>query len=283
MPELPKYFKNLPNLPLVVKNSPQDGVGGEYESGSEDGTRPGTFYANVRRPQDNPTFSMVSLSLHETVPGHHLADSYSLVSDLPRFRKHMDWRLFSAPFFFPFFNSYVEGWALYAEYLGEEMGIYKDDFELMGRYSDEIFRACRLVIDTGLHYYGWERDRAIEYLLNYTASTKEVVVIEIDRYITWPGQACGYKMGELKIKELRQKAAKELGPLFDLPEFHYVILSNGPMPLGVLENVIDNWINDVKLASKASPKDDNTTSNLSIIRTPAFLIFFLVFLTLLFR
>ncbi|KAL3846519.1 hypothetical protein ACJMK2_017499 [Sinanodonta woodiana] len=282
-PVLPKYFKNLPNLPLVVKNSPQDGVGGEYESGSGDGTRPGTFYANVRRPEDNPTFAMVSLSLHETVPGHHLADSYSLVSDLPPFRKHMNWRLFSAPFFFPFFNSYVEGWALYAEYLGEEMGIYRDDFELMGRYSDEIFRACRLVIDTGLHYFGWDRDRAIEYLLNYTDSTREGAVIEIDRYITWPGQACGYKMGELKIKELRQKASKELGAHFDLPEFHYVILSNGPMPLDVLENVIDNWINDVKLASKVSPKPNNTISSLSMIRSPSNVIFCLLFLALLFR
>ncbi|KAK3606639.1 hypothetical protein CHS0354_011391 [Potamilus streckersoni] len=227
MPELPKYFKNLPNLPLVVKSSPQDGVGGQYKSGSEDGTRPGIFYANVRRPGNNPTFSMVSLSLHETVPGHHLADSYSLVSDLPLFRKHMNWRVFSAPFFFPFFNSYVEGWALYAEYLGEEMGIYKDDFELMGRYSNEIFQACRLVIDTGLHYYGWERDRAIEYLLNYTDLTKERAVIEIDRYITWPGQACGYKMGELKIKELRQKAAKELGmDMYLFPLFLVLIKYN---------------------------------------------------------
>ncbi|KAK3577985.1 hypothetical protein CHS0354_013647 [Potamilus streckersoni] len=246
MPKLPKYFKKLPNLPIVVKYSSQDGVRGEYEPGSKDGMRPGTFYANVRRPEDNPTFSMVSLTLHETVPGHHLAESYSLVSDLPPFRKHFNWRAISAPFYFPFFNSYAEGWALYGEYLGEEMGIYRDDFELMGRYSDEINRACRLVVDTGLHYFGWDRDRAIEYVLNYTGITREAAMIEIDRYITWPGQACGYKMGELKIKELRQKATNELGLLFDLPEFHDIILRNGPMPLSILENLIEDWIKDVK-------------------------------------
>ncbi|KAK3586506.1 hypothetical protein CHS0354_033526 [Potamilus streckersoni] len=189
---------------------------------------------------------MAALSMHETVPGHHLAESYSLVSDLPPFRKHMNWRVISAPFYFPFFNSYLEGWALYTEYLGEEMGIYRDDFELMGRYIEEMFRACKLV-DTGLHYFGWDQERAIEYLLNDTGYTREGTAIEIDCYITWPGQACGYKIGELKIKELRQKAEKELGPHFDLSEFHYTILSNGPMPLYTLENVIDSWINDVIL------------------------------------
>ncbi|KAL3846517.1 hypothetical protein ACJMK2_017497, partial [Sinanodonta woodiana] len=244
MPELPKYFKNLPNLPIVVKHSSQDGVRGEYEPGSKDRMRPGTFYANVRRPEDNPTFSMVSMTLHETVPGHHLAESHSMVSDLPLFRKHMNWRAISAPFYFPFYNSYAEGWALYAEFLGEEMGIYRDDFEF------------------------WDRARAVEYVLNYTGLTREAADIEIDRYITWPGQACGYKMGELKIKELRQKATNELGQLFDLPEFHDIVLSNGPMPLDILEDLIDNWIRDVKsaatppeISSKCSMNPDNTSRN----------------------
>ncbi|KAL3846419.1 hypothetical protein ACJMK2_017412 [Sinanodonta woodiana] len=245
LPELPKYFKNIPNLPIVVKNTPQDGIGGEYKHGSEDGARPGIFYVNIRRPENNPTYSMAALTIHETVPGHHLAESYSLVSDLPPFRKYMNWRVISAPFYFPFYNSYLEGWALYAEYLGEEMGLYRDDFELMGRYIEEMFRACRLVVDTGLHYFGWDRQRAIEYLLNYTSYTVEGSMIEIDRYITWPGQACGYKIGELKIKELRKKAEQELGHLFDLSEFHYTILSNGPMPFYTLENVINIWISEV--------------------------------------
>ncbi|XP_048246842.1 uncharacterized protein LOC124125992 isoform X2 [Haliotis rufescens] len=206
-PRLPEMFINLPNLPLKVEPMSYDGSVAQYIPGSADGSSPGTFLINLHRPQETGTYVMVPFTLHESKPGHHL-----------------------------------QGWATYAESLGEELNLYQSDIELMGRYSLEIFRACRLVVDTGLHYYGWNREDAIQYMLNYTSFSRGDITKEVDRYITGPGQACAYKIGEIKIKELRKRAQDALGELFDIREFHSVVLENGPMPLTILEEIVDDWI-----------------------------------------
>lgn len=171
--------------------------------------------------------------------------------------------LFTVPYEVPFYTAYVEGWALYAESLGEEMGLYEDDYELMGRYGSEIFRACRLVVDTGLHHFNWTRDRAIEFMLNYTAYSEQSITTEVDRYLTWPGQACGYKIGELKIKELRAKAQKNLGSKFDIKDFHSIILKDGALPLDILTKNVNQWIDETKRASSvtASPCISKASTN----------------------
>ncbi|XP_048247149.1 uncharacterized protein LOC124125991 isoform X1 [Haliotis rufescens] len=242
-PKLHEVFNHLPDLPVKVEPMPYDGPAGEYQSGSEDGSRPGIFKVNVNRPHEIGKYIMVPITLHESVPGHHLQISYALKANLPDFRRNTEYfRYYEVPFHFPFYTAYREGWALYAESLGEELNLYQNDYELMGRYSSEIFRACRLVVDTGLHYYGWNREEAIQYMLNYTSFSRAEMTTEIDRYITWPGQACAYKIGEIKIKELRKRAQDALGELFDIRDFHSVVLENGPMPLTILEEIVDDWI-----------------------------------------
>ncbi|XP_052237165.1 uncharacterized protein LOC127848629 [Dreissena polymorpha] len=243
-PLMPKYFHHLPDLPLEVRAYTTDRASGGYKTGSADGSRPGIFYVNLFRPKDNPSYTMVSFSLHEALPGHHNQASYGLLSDIPPFMQKIEWKSFNAPYFFPFFNSFIEGWGLYSEFLGEEMGIYHDDYEMLGRYGEEMFRAVRLVIDTGIHEYNWTRDRAIEYMMNYTYFGPELAANEIDRYATWPGQAVGYTIGELKFKELRKKASDALGRKFNLADFHYTVLRYGTLPLSVLEYVVDKWIAD---------------------------------------
>ncbi|KAJ8310600.1 hypothetical protein KUTeg_012465 [Tegillarca granosa] len=156
-------------------------------------------------------FTFMALSLHEAVPGHHLQISIQNEAKIPKYRRYLEIRnYFLPPFHFPFYTAYVEGWGLYAEYLGEELGLYKDDYEMIGRYSFEMTRACRLVVDTGIHYFNWTRDKAIDYMMDYTILSRELISKDVDRYITWPGQACAYKIGELKIKEMRQKAKIKL-------------------------------------------------------------------------
>ncbi|XP_071086050.1 uncharacterized protein [Haliotis cracherodii] len=242
-PTLGGVFVNLPGLPLEVREMPNDGPGGAYSTGSADGSRPGVFWANVFRPHESPNLTMMALSIHEANPGHHLQLSYSITSDTPDFRQKMvSSALYSVPFGFPGYTSFVEGWALYSEFLGEEMGLYRDDYELMGRYSSEIFRACRLVVDTGIHAFNWTRDQAIDYMLKYTAESYDNIAVEIDRYITWPGQALAYKIGEIKILELRRKAEQELGDKFDIREFHSVVLESGTVPLNVLEDLVTDWL-----------------------------------------
>ncbi|ESP00690.1 hypothetical protein LOTGIDRAFT_157980 [Lottia gigantea] len=187
----------------------------------------------------------MALTLHETVPGHHLQGAYQLESSLPKFLKNADYdAYYSVPYHFPFYTSYVEGWGLYAESLGEDMNVYKTHLDLFGRYGFEIFRACRLVVDTGLHYFKWTRQQAIQYMVDHNTISLAEIELEIDRYITWPGQACAYKIGELKIRELREKAKAALGDKFDIKEFHSMILTSGPMPLNVLETIINDWITD---------------------------------------
>ncbi|XP_052104440.1 uncharacterized protein LOC127737626 [Mytilus californianus] len=256
-PNLPKLFKNIPNLPLEVRPSLTDGPGGTYQQVAPDGSRPGIFYANLFHPNESPTFNFVDLALHEALPGHHLQLSYQGVAKIPLFRTtYVDWT-YMVPTAFPSYTAYIEGWALYAESLGEEMGVFENDYERLGRYSAEIFRACRLVVDTGLHYYNWTEERAINYMLNFTAYGQSDITNEVNRYITWPGQACAYKIGELKIRELRAKAEKELGDRFKIDEFHLVVLQNGAMPLSTLETIIDSWIDQVKntLGATETPED----------------------------
>ncbi|XP_064597888.1 uncharacterized protein LOC135464390 [Liolophura sinensis] len=220
-----------------------DGPGGVYFAGSADGKRPGVFQVNLQHPETVNFFGMAALSLHETVPGHHLQQIYSLESALPLYRRTMDTDYYyRVPFHFPFYTAYTEGWGLYAEFLGEELGVYEDDYELLGRYSEEMLRAVRLVVDTGMHAKGWTRDQAINYMLKYTSSPRYEVEIEIDRYITWPGQACAYKIGELKLRELRETARKKLGFHFDVRDFHSTILNAGALPIRVLEKVVNDWV-----------------------------------------
>jgi uncharacterized protein (DUF885 family) len=174
---------------------------------------------------------MEALFLHEAVPGHHLHVARAQeLRGLPDFRRNA------------LYNAYVEGWALYAESLGEDLGLYRDPYSKFGRLNGEIHRACRLVVDTGMHALGWTRDRAIEYMKANTSLSDTFIVAEVDRYIVWPGQALGYKLGELKIKELRAKASKALGAKFNLRRFHNAVLDDGPLPLDLLEARIDAWI-----------------------------------------
>lgn len=174
---------------------------------------------------------MTALVLHEAVPGHHLQISIQQeVEGLAWFRRYGS------------YGAYSEGWALYAEGLGEEMGIYQNDYELFGRLAFDMWRAVRLVVDTGIHYYGWTREQAIDYFSENSAKTREEIEVEVDRYIVWPGQALGYKIGELKILELRARASRVLGEKFQLRTFHDAVLGQGSLPLNVLDKQIDRWL-----------------------------------------
>ncbi|XP_006825780.1 uncharacterized protein LOC102808491 [Saccoglossus kowalevskii] len=251
-PLLPRLFQNIPHLALELKATPEkekNSPAAYYYAPSEDGSRPGTFYVNCNNVTNQPKYEMIALSLHEGEPGHHLQGAYSLeMRDMPGFRRFLEDRhYYEPPSRFGMNTAFIEGWGLYSEYLGEELGLYEDDpYSLFGRYSMEILRACRLVVDTGMHYMGWSRDKAVDYMDENTAMAKHNVRTEIDRYITWPGQACAYKIGELKIKELREKAQKELGERFDVRDFHEAFLSCGFVSISVLEQVIDDYIKKTK-------------------------------------
>jgi uncharacterized protein (DUF885 family) len=233
--ELPRLFKTLPRLPYGIRPIPDFSAPGQttayYFPGSGDGTRAGFYYVNTYDLKSRPLYEMEALSLHEAVPGHHLQLSLQQeLAGLPDFRRFYN------------FTSYVEGWALYAERLGLEMGFYTDPYSNFGRLSYEMWRACRLVVDTGMHALGWTRQQAIDFMLANTSSTLLNIENEVDRYIAWPGQALAYKIGELKIRELRARAEKELGTKFNLREFHDVILLGGSLPLNVLESRVEEWV-----------------------------------------
>jgi uncharacterized protein (DUF885 family) len=202
-----------------------------YQPGSFASGRAANMFANTYKLDSRPRWEMEALTLHEAVPGHHLQIAIAQERDgLPDFRRHSS------------YTAYVEGWALYAESLGGEMGFYRDPYSKYGQLTYEMWRAARLVVDTGLHALGWSRDRAIEFFATHTPKTLPDITVEVDRYIVWPGQALGYKMGELKIQALRRKAERERGSAFDIRAFHDVLLAEGALPLDVLERRVDGWL-----------------------------------------
>ena len=202
-----------------------------YQRPAEDGSRPGTYYANLYRMQDMPTYDLEALAYHEGIPGHHMQGTISQEQQgLPMFRRHGG------------YTAYSEGWGLYSEYIPKEMGLYSNPYSDFGRLSMEIWRACRLVVDTGLHHKRWTREEAIDYLTANTSSSVEANTKAIERYMIMPGQATAYKVGMLKILELREKARTALGDQFDIRGYHELVLSNGAVPLNVLETLVDDWV-----------------------------------------
>ena len=232
-PQLNKIFKPKARGALEITRTPMaDYPAAFYIAGTADGSRPSKLFVNTHKFDSQPKYEMVSLSLHEALPGHHLQGDYIQRDDWPEFRKVMEDRAYSqAPTRFPINTAYVEGWGLYSETLGHDLGLYSDPMDRYGHLSEEIFRACRLVVDTGMHALGWSREEAVQYMLDHTAASKENIVGEVDRYVTWPGQAVGYKIGQMKILELRRKAEDALGDKFDIKEFHEVRIVLG------LENI----------------------------------------------
>jgi uncharacterized protein (DUF885 family) len=189
------------------------------------------MYANTYKLDARPKWEMEALTLHEAVPGHHLQIALAQeLAGVPEFRKHGS------------YTAYVEGWALYSELLGEEMGFYADPYSRFGQLTYQMWRAVRLVVDTGMHALGWSRQQALDFFRTNSAKAEQDIIVEIDRYITWPGQALGYKIGELRIRELRAQAEKALGPRFDIRAFHDLIHAEGAVPLGVLESRVEAWI-----------------------------------------
>ena len=238
--ELPRLFKTLPRLPYGIRAIPDFAAPGNfaayYMPGSPEGARAGFYYVNTYDLKSRPLYEIEALSLHEAVPGHHFQFALQQeLTGLPDFRR------------FNGFTSFVEGWALYAERLGLEVGFYQDPYSDFGRLSYEMWRACRLVVDTGMHALGWTRQQAIDFMAENTSSTLLNITNEVDRYIAWPGQSLAYKLGELKVRELRTRAEQALGGRFQLREFHDVLLLDGAVPLDVLENKVNAWItNQVK-------------------------------------
>ncbi len=232
---LDELFLTKPKAALVVKAvepfREKSAGGAFYQRPSPDGSRPGVYYANLSRMENMPKYEMESLAYHEAIPGHHMQLAIAIeLTDIPTFRKYLD------------YTAHVEGWGLYAELVPKEIGLYADPYSDFGRLSGELWRACRLVVDTGIHSKRWTRDRAIDYLVENTPGSRDESTRAIERYIVMPGQATAYKIGMLKILELRARAQEALGERFDIREYHDLILANGPVPLGVLERLVADWI-----------------------------------------
>ena len=234
-PALPKLFKRLPKMVVNIRPIPPDreaSTASNYEAGTTDGSRPAWFNMNTYRPNEQVKYRMEALVLHETVPGHHMQVGLAReLQGLPEFRT-----VFRAP-------AFSEGWGLYAESLGTELGVYRDADTRFGQLASEQFRAVRLVVDTGIHAMGWSRDRAREYFAQHTPSES---LAEVDRYIARPGQALAYKLGQLEIVRLRRKAEQALGSRFDVRDFHDAVLRNGALPLDLLEPQVDAYIAGAK-------------------------------------
>jgi len=238
--QLPRFFKTLPRKPYGVAPVP-DAIAPKYTAGryigtSKNSTDPGYYWVNTYDLPSRTLYTLPSLTVHEAVPGHHLQGSLNneLGDSIPKFRRDL------------YLSAYGEGWGLYCEFLAEEMGMYTTPYEHFGKLTYEMWRACRLVVDTGIHAKGWTRDQVVDFMASNTALSLHEVNTETDRYISWPGQALSYKIGELKIRELRKKAEKELAEKFDIREFHEVILEQGTVTLAILENRINRYIEKVK-------------------------------------
>jgi uncharacterized protein (DUF885 family) len=234
-PELAHLFGKLPRLPYGVTPIPDFKAPSQttayYQPGAPSVGRPGYYFVNTYNLHARPKWEMEALSLHESVPGHHL--QISLAQELenePEFRKHVG------------YSAFVEGWALYCESLGEELGMYKDPYSKFGQLTYEMWRAVRLVVDTGMHAQGWTRDQAIQFFRDNTGKTDQDITVEVDRYIVWPGQALAYKLGQLKIRELRTQVEKRQGPKFNVRAFHDAVLENGALPLNVLTAHMEDWM-----------------------------------------
>ncbi|MEC8267918.1 MAG: DUF885 domain-containing protein [Pseudomonadota bacterium] len=234
-PELVKLFGKLPRMPYGVRPiAPElapDTTTAFYMRPALDGSRPGWYYVNLYKPEVRPKYEMEVLSVHESVPGHHLQIALAQeIEGLPEFRRNSS------------VTAFIEGWGLYSERLGYDMGLYKDPYSRYGQLIYDMWRAVRLVVDTGIHYFGWSRQEAIDYFKDNAAKTEADIINEIDRYIGWPGQALAYKIGQLKMLELRAKAEDELGDRFDIRAFHDELLGAGAIPLDALENRMNQWI-----------------------------------------
>ena len=233
---LPEYFGILPKADLVVKRveafREQDGAAQHYNPGTPDGSRPGVYYAHLSDMSSMPKNEMEGVAYHEGNPGHHMQISIAQeLTSVPQFRTQAN------------FTAYSEGWGLYAELLAKEMGAYKNDYSDFGRLVNEMWRAVRLVVDTGLHAKGWTEEQAVAYFKEKTPIAEEAIISEVRRYLVLPGQATSYKIGMLKIIELRENAKKALGERFDIRGFHDTILGGGAMPLAILERRVNDWVN----------------------------------------
>ena len=236
--ELPKLFGKLPRMPYGLKEIPLDiaekTTTAYYQRPAGDGSRAGFYFVNTTLLDTRPLYQLEALALHEAVPGHHLQIALAQELDIPNFRRYGG------------FTVFTEGWGLYAERLGLEVGFYQTPYTNFGRLSYEMWRACRLVVDTGIHSKGWTRQQAIDYMAENSGLSMNNITAEIDRYISWPGQALAYKTGEMKFRELRAKAEQALGNLFDVRAFHDKVLENGALPLFVLEQIVNEWIETEK-------------------------------------
>ena len=238
--QLPKFFKTLPRKPYGVAPVP-DAIAPKYTSGryvgtSKNSTNPGYYWVNTYDLPSRTLYTLPALTVHEAVPGHHLQGSLNneLGDSIPQFRRNL------------YLSAYGEGWGLYSEFLADEMNMYTTPYEQFGKYTYEMWRACRLVVDTGIHAKGWTRQQVVDYMSENTALSLHEINTETDRYISWPGQALSYKIGELKIREMRKKAENELGDKFDIRDFHEVVLEQGTVTLAILEKRINNYINKTK-------------------------------------
>ncbi|HEX9826136.1 MAG TPA: DUF885 domain-containing protein [Flavobacteriaceae bacterium] len=242
--QLPKFFKTLPRKPYGVAPVP-DAIapkytGGRYVGTSKESTEPGYYWVNTYDLPSRTLYTLPALTAHEAVPGHHLQGSLNneLEDSIPQFRRNL------------YLSAYGEGWGLYSEYLADEMGIYTTPYEKFGQLTYEMWRACRLVVDTGIHAKGWTREQVVNYMASNTALSMHEINTETDRYISWPGQALSYKIGELKIRELRKKTEEALGPKFSIRDFHEVILEQGTVTLSIMEKRVNSYIENVKNKDK---------------------------------